>query len=137
MSMTSEEAKKEVEDFTRALSVGHLADYLNSTERLRALQHALPILLLTRPALVSAPWFDSIRKKPEVPATFSVRIFPDDETTEVVYPVVTHAFMEAGNTILTMCLPNGEHAHWPRERFRHYTVTKNPATRYLDDPRHT
>lgn len=72
----------------------------------------------------------------EVPPTFTVRIFPDDETTEMVYPIVTHAFMEAGNTILTLCLPNKEHAHWPRERFRHYTVAQNPKTDYLNDPRH-
>lgn len=53
---------------------------------------------------------------------FTVRIFPDDETTEMVYRDVTHAFWEAGNTVLTLCLPDGKHAHWLRERIRHYDV---------------
>jgi len=53
--------------------------------------------------------------------TFTVRIFPDDETTEVVYETVTHVFWEAGNTVLTLCLPD-RHAHWLRERIRHYDV---------------
>ena len=53
---------------------------------------------------------------------YRVRIFPDDETTQIVYENVTHCFFEADNTVLVMCLPGTEHAHWPRERFRHYTV---------------
>jgi len=55
--------------------------------------------------------------------TFTVRIFPDDETTEVVYETVTHVFWEAGNTVLTLCLPD-RHAHWLRERIRHYDVNE-------------
>lgn len=55
--------------------------------------------------------------------TFTVRIFPDDETTEVVYKNVTHVFWEANNTVLTICLPEiGRHIHWLRERVRHYVV---------------
>jgi hypothetical protein len=57
--------------------------------------------------------------------TFTVRIFPIDETTEMVYPKVTHAFWEAGHTVLTLCLPKGKHAHWLREWIRHYDVIEN------------
>ncbi len=58
-----------------------------------------------------------------VKALYEIRIFPDDETTEIVYSDATHCFWEANNTILTVCLPT-HHDHWPRERFRHYTVKK-------------
>ncbi len=52
-----------------------------------------------------------------------VRIFPIDETTEVVYEGVTHVFWEAGNTVLTICLPlENKHAHWLREWIRHYDI---------------
>lgn len=53
---------------------------------------------------------------------FTVRIFPDDETTKIVYEGVTHAFWEANNTVLTLCLPEGKHAHWLREKIRHYDI---------------
>jgi len=54
---------------------------------------------------------------------FRVRIFPDDETTDLIYENVTHCFWEADNTVLTICLPEPKlHAHWLRERIRHYTV---------------
>ena len=59
------------------------------------------------------------------PKTFRVRIFPDDETTDMIYYEVTHAFWEANNTVLTLCLPDGVHAHWLRERIRHYDVREN------------
>ncbi len=59
--------------------------------------------------------------------TFStVRIFPDDETTEVVYRNATHVFWEANDTVLTICLPaEKRHVHWLRERIRHYDVWKD------------
>lgn len=54
---------------------------------------------------------------------YRVRIFPDDETTDLIYENVTHVFWEANNTILTICLPDdNRHAHWPRERIRHYDI---------------
>lgn len=53
---------------------------------------------------------------------FIVRIFPENETTHIVYENVTHCFWEAGNTVLTLCLPEGKHAHWLREHIRHYDV---------------
>lgn len=55
---------------------------------------------------------------------YTVRIFPEDETTKIVYKNVTHAFWEAGNSVLTLCLPNGVHAHWLREWIRHYDVVE-------------
>lgn len=57
---------------------------------------------------------------------YTVRIFPDDETTKIIYEHVTHVFWEAGNTVLTLCLPDGRHAHWLREKFRHYDVDEEP-----------
>jgi hypothetical protein len=56
---------------------------------------------------------------------YTVRIFPIDETTEVVYANVTHVFWEAGHTVLTLCLPDGKHAHWLREWIRHFDVTED------------
>jgi len=54
---------------------------------------------------------------------FDVRIFPDDETTSLVYENVTHVFLEGNNTILTICDPDKKrHHHWPLSRVRHYTV---------------
>ena len=53
---------------------------------------------------------------------FTVRIFPDDETTHIIYENVTHCFWEANNTVLTLCLPEGKHAHWLREKIRHYDL---------------
>lgn len=52
---------------------------------------------------------------------YTVRIFPEDETTEIVYTDVTHAFWEAGHSVLTLCLPD-RHAHWLREWIRHYDI---------------
>jgi len=53
----------------------------------------------------------------------TVRIFPDDETTEVIYEHVTHVFWEANATVLTICLPfEGRHVHWLRGRIRHYDI---------------
>ena len=58
--------------------------------------------------------------------TFTVRIYPDDETTQMIYKDVTHCFWEAGNTVLTICLPGlHHHVHWLRERIRHYVVIDN------------
>jgi hypothetical protein len=57
--------------------------------------------------------------------SFTVRIFPEDETTRMEYFNVTHAFWEAGNTVLVLCLPDGKHAHWLREWIRHYDVVEN------------
>jgi hypothetical protein len=54
--------------------------------------------------------------------TFTVRIFPEDETTLMEYTNVTHVIWEAGNTVLMLCLPDGKHAHWLREWIRHYDV---------------
>lgn len=62
---------------------------------------------------------------------YTVRIFPDDETTKIVYEDVTHVFWEAGNTVLTLCLPDDVHVHWLREKFRHYDVIEqSPDPRY-------
>jgi hypothetical protein len=56
--------------------------------------------------------------------TFTVRIFPEDETTTMEYKNVTHAIWEANNTVLMLCLPDGKHAHWLREWIRHYDVVE-------------
>lgn len=53
--------------------------------------------------------------------TYKVRIFPEDETTEIVYTGVTHVFWEAKGTVLVLCLPD-RHAHWLREWIRHYDI---------------
>lgn len=53
---------------------------------------------------------------------YTVRIFPEDETTKIEYTNVTHVFWEANGTVLVLCLPAGEHAHWLREWIRHYDV---------------
>lgn len=55
---------------------------------------------------------------------YTVRIFPEDETTKIVYEKVTHVFWEANGTVLVLCLPDGKHAHWLREWIRHYDVTE-------------
>lgn len=56
---------------------------------------------------------------------FRVRIFRDDEVTEVVYHNVTHAFWTNRGTVLTICLPDQEkHANWLREQICHYDVTE-------------
>lgn len=55
-------------------------------------------------------------------ALYTVRIFPEDETTLILYENVTHVFWEANSTVLVLCLPNGKHAHWLREWIRHYDV---------------
>lgn len=55
---------------------------------------------------------------------YTVRIFPEDETTKIVYENVTHVFWEANGTVLVLCLPSGKHAHWLREWIRHYDVTE-------------
>lgn len=60
---------------------------------------------------------------PNSGATFTVRIFPEDETTEIVYKEVTHVFWEAGGTVLVLCLPD-RHAHCLREWIRHYDIWK-------------
>ena len=53
----------------------------------------------------------------------TVRIFPVDETTTVIYNNVTHVFWEADSTVLTICLPSeGRHSHWLREQIRHYDI---------------
>jgi hypothetical protein len=57
---------------------------------------------------------------------YTVRIFPEDETTKIVYESVTHVFWEANGTVLVLCLPDGKHAHWLREWIRHYDVTEQP-----------
>ena len=57
-------------------------------------------------------------------STYTVRIFPEDETTKIVYENVTHVFWEANATVLVLCLPDGKHAHWLREWIRHYDVTE-------------
>ena len=62
-----------------------------------------------------------------VKKNYTVRIFPTDETTEVVYVNVTHAFWEAGHTVLTLCLPNEKHAHWLREWIRHFDIVEEPS----------
>ena len=66
----------------------------------------------------------------------TVRIFPDDETTEVVYLNVTHLFWEANSTVLTICLPlENQHVHWLRERVRHYDVRKQGSVKLCElDP---
>ena len=58
-----------------------------------------------------------------VKALYRVRIFPEDETTLILYENVTHVFWEAKGTVLVLCLPDGKHAHWLREWIRHYDVT--------------
>jgi hypothetical protein len=61
---------------------------------------------------------------------YTVRIFPKDETTQIVYEKVTHVF--SGSTVLVLCLPDGKHAHWLREWIRHYDVTEEPNTGRLE-----
>lgn len=56
-------------------------------------------------------------------ALYTVRIFPEDETTEIVYERVTHVFWENDGTVLVLCLPD-RHAHWLREWIRHYDIWK-------------
>ena len=68
--------------------------------------------------------------KPETGKTFTVRIFPEDETTEIVYDSVTHVFWEAGNSVLTLCLAD-RHAHWLREWIRHYDIWENGKGGYF------
>lgn len=56
---------------------------------------------------------------------YRVRIFRDDEVTDVIYENVTHVFWTANNTVLTICLPDeGRHAHWLREQVCHYDVVE-------------
>jgi hypothetical protein len=50
-----------------------------------------------------------------------LKLYRDDSETTVVYESVKHAFMTAGNTILTIAIwdgTEGEHyyVNWPRER---------------------
>jgi len=60
---------------------------------------------------------------------YIVRIYPDDETTDMIYRNVTHVFWEANNTVLTICLPGTKtHVHWLRERIRHYEVMDMPVS---------
>lgn len=55
--------------------------------------------------------------------TFTVRIFRDDEVTEVVYHGATHVFWTNRGTVLTICLPeNDEHAMWLREQICHLSI---------------
>lgn len=55
--------------------------------------------------------------------TFGVRIFRDDEVTEVYYTGVTHAFWTNHGTVFTICLPDdNEHALWPREQISHISI---------------
>jgi len=54
---------------------------------------------------------------------YSIRLFLDDETTDMVINDVTHIFLEANNTILTVCIPaERRHSHWPINRIRHYEI---------------
>jgi hypothetical protein len=53
----------------------------------------------------------------------SIRIFRDDETTELWYHDCTHIFWTNNGTILTICLPDKQqHVHWPREQISHYDI---------------
>lgn len=54
---------------------------------------------------------------------YRVRIFRDDELTDVVYENVTHCFWTAKGTVLTICLPDkNKHAMWLREQICHFDV---------------
>lgn len=56
-----------------------------------------------------------------------VRIFRDDEVTEVWYENVTHIFFTNGGTILTICLPDEDrHANWPINGISHYDIYEQP-----------
>ena len=56
---------------------------------------------------------------------FKVRIFRDDEVTEVIYENVTHAFWTNRGTVLTICLPDeNRHANWLREQICHYDIVE-------------
>jgi hypothetical protein len=55
----------------------------------------------------------------------TVRIFRDDELTEVVYKNVTHAFWTNKGTVFTVCLPDeNRHALWLREQICHIDITE-------------
>lgn len=54
---------------------------------------------------------------------FTIRIFRDDEVTELYYENVTHIFWTNNGTVLTICLPDEKrHVHWLREQICHYDI---------------
>lgn len=61
---------------------------------------------------------------------FKIRIFRDDEVTEVWYEKVTHIFWTNRGTVLTICLPDeNRHAHWLASQISHYDIFEEDAER--------
>jgi hypothetical protein len=54
---------------------------------------------------------------------FKLRIFRDDEVTEVWYENVTHVFWTNHGRVLTICLPDdNRHANWLESQISHYDI---------------
>lgn len=59
---------------------------------------------------------------------FKVRIFRDDEVTEVWYENVTHVFWTNKGQVLTICLPDEDrHANWLAKEISHYDIYEQEA----------
>lgn len=69
-----------------------------------------------KPRTVTQAAFEMAKKR------YTVRIFPEFETTEVVYRGVAHCLWEADNTVLVVVIPGERQAHWLREWIRHYDI---------------